>query len=512
MSFGNNMMTGLKGRHLSLAGGRTLSPRRVMKLTLAALIVVAAASVFGLVQNLRRHGWNEQMLLWFCCGCLVSLTIVMIYMGKYMLRRSLASMETALREHLRSERGAFNIESLPEEWRPMMIVLNDYAQGVRDRFDHLRIECQELKLQSGFAESEHRHVTAVMDSIHDAVLVVDAYGDLLMANRAAEKMFGFSANLCRRGPVERALEDPWLVGRIKDARHPMSGDEARSFEYENESGGTLRIFTVTLSRVTDSSGRLNGVAAVFHDMTRERELARMKADFVSAVSHELRTPLCSIRAYIEMLIEGEAPDAETEQSFMRIIDGEAGRLQRLIENILNISRIESGVMQVELQPTDPDATIRRALEVITPQAGDKDILLNYMPAGPAASLPADSDMFYQAVLNLIGNAVKYTPRGGCVRITADTDERTGQYVISVADSGIGIAEEELDRVFDKFYRSRQASHAARGTGLGLNLVKQIVETVHNGQIAVASEPGRGATFTIRLPLLPQEAGECQHAA
>jgi two-component system phosphate regulon sensor histidine kinase PhoR len=253
--------------------------------------------------------------------------------------------------------------------------------------------------------------------------------------------------------------------------------------------------------VLRSEGEVSGVVAVLHDVTREKEIAQMKTDFVSNVSHELRTPLSSIKAYVEMLIDGEASDDKTRREFYDIIAGESDRLSRLIDNILNISRIESGVVRVVREPISLTEVAKQVLDVLLPQARLKDIKLVDRLAPVYHQVEADKDMIYQAVLNLGGNALKYTPQGGTVTLSASVDERRGVALVEVSDTGVGISPEDLPHIFDKFYRVQSHTKMAKGTGLGLTLVKHIVETVHDGKLSVTSETGKGSTFSFELPIL-----------
>jgi two-component system phosphate regulon sensor histidine kinase PhoR len=243
------------------------------------------------------------------------------------------------------------------------------------------------------------------------------------------------------------------------------------------------------------------VVAVLHDVTREKEVAQMKNDFVSNVSHELRTPLASIRAYVEMLIDGEAEDERTKREFYEVIQNEANRLGRLIDDILNISRIESGLVKVNKQPQSLGVIIKEAVEVIAPQARHKNIAIAEGLTPIFYRTLADRDMLYQAILNLLSNAVKYTPDGGRIDVQTTVDETKRRVVTRIIDTGVGIPAKDLPYVFDKFYRAEANNRMAKGTGLGLSLVKQIVETVHGGTVFVESQVGRGSCFGFELKLV-----------
>ncbi|MDO8302616.1 MAG: ATP-binding protein, partial [Sedimentisphaerales bacterium] len=252
--------------------------------------------------------------------------------------------------------------------------------------------------------------------------------------------------------------------------------------------------------IHDDRDQVAGVVAVLHDITREKEISQMKNDFVSHVSHELRTPLASITAYAEMLVDGEAQDDATRSEFHSIIQSQAQRLNRLIDDILNISRIESGLVKVNKEPVSMTMLIRDAVQMIKSYAAEKNITINEQTPIIFDQAMADKDMISQVIINLLSNAVKYTPAGGEVHIGTEVDEADGIVRITVTDNGVGIPVADLPHVFDKFYRVAANNKCAKGTGLGLNLVKQIVEKVHDGRVFVTSERGKGSTFGFDLPL------------
>ena len=211
--------------------------------------------------------------------------------------------------------------------------------------------------------------------------------------------------------------------------------------------------------------------------------------------------MSSIKAYVEMLVDGEDHDDGTRQHFYQIIESETNRLQRLISNILNISRIEAGVVEIDCISLCPTQLIDEVIQVMMPHAHDKNITLRACVNEPLSCIWGDHDLIYQAVLNVVSNAIKYTPREGQVTIEVGSDTQLKHVAITIRDNGMGIHTRDLPRIFDKFYRASHSSAVAKGTGLGLNLVKHIVETVHDGDISVTSELGAGTTVTLRLPLL-----------
>ena len=359
---------------------------------------------------------------------------------------------------------------------------------------------RELEIQLKVVQLEREHAESIIQSISDAVLVTDPWDELVLANESAARALGFKLSPEGRVPLEGLLHDQKLVSLIREMRASRSQGGRRIVEHRTRSGGEDRTFKVTLSCLAGDRKEGGGVVAVLHDMTREAEVAQMKNDFVSHVSHELRTPLASIKAYVEMLIDGEAGDEKQKGEFYDVIQNEANRLGRLIDNILDISRIESGVVKINKQPLSVTVVVKESLEIITPQANGKRISVKDQIAPAIYQTMADKDMVHRAVLNLLSNAVKYTPEGGTISVSTHVDETAKLITIRIADTGVGIPPKDLPYVFDKFYRVEANNRMAKGTGLGLSLVKHIVETVHHGRVFVDSTVGQGSTFGIELSL------------
>jgi two-component system phosphate regulon sensor histidine kinase PhoR len=371
----------------------------------------------------------------------------------------------------------------------------------------LEEQVQDLQIQIQLSQRQKRNIEAIIYSIRDAVVVVDEFDKLLMANEAAGELFSFDFRRSQHrpigeliGPAEGELVDFLRQSRQGKVRHTRH-------EIDLSKDGELKTFDCIVSCVRDEKDEVCGVVAVLHDITREKEISQMKNDFVSHVSHELKTPLASITAYSEMLSDGEAEDEETRKEFYSVIQGQAQRLNRLIEDILNVSRIESGLVKVDKNPVSLTMLIEEQLPMIKGYAEEKGVEIISQKPIVFDQVYADKDMLSQVIVNLLSNAVKYTPAGGSVRIETEVDETAGIARVSVNDTGVGIPEDEVKHVFDKFYRVGANKNQAKGTGLGLNLVKQIVEKVHSGRVFVTSKPGEGSKFGFELPLGKQEAVE-----
>lgn len=462
----------------------------------AASLMLAPATPIPRLGNLRL---NQILPLG-----MIGLSAILAITGMLNLRGASKRLVRQVRELSVSSRSSL-LEAPHADLSGLCFAINDLTEQARQVVERARLQVKELEIQLKVATAERQHAEAIIYSISDAVLVTDPFDDLVLANESAARTFDFDIAKASRTPVAQVLRDPKMIEMIQEMRQSNSRSGRRIVEHQVRTPLGGRTFKVTLSCVADQNGAAAentaaGVVAVLHDMTKEKEVAEMKNDFVSSVSHELRTPLASIKAYIEMLIDGEAEDEKTTTEFYEVIQNEANRLSRLIDNILNISRIESGLVKINKQPLSLTVIMKEALEVINPQAGQKNITLKEQLTPVFYQTLADKDMLYQAVLNLLSNAVKYTPEGGTITVETVVDESKKIVITRISDTGVGIPPKDLPFVFDKFYRAEANNRMAKGTGLGLSLVKQIIEVVHRGRIFVESHVGKGSCFGFELKL------------
>jgi len=395
--------------------------------------------------------------------------------------------------------------ALPPDLAEIWKGVESHAASAEARVAELVEEQKRLSLELSLAATQRRQSAAILDSIADPVLVTDAFDQLVLANPAAGELFQFDRQAAHRRPISDVIADEKLLRTIRQVREADNRAAKRRIEQEIDG----RVFAITLSPISPGeagggpAGGHHGVVVVLRDVTRDRAAAKMKSEFVAQVAHELRTPLSSIRAYVEMLVDGEAADEKTRREYYDIIQTSANRLGRLIDNILNISRIEAGTVRINKEPVAISLIVKEVVDSMRPQAEAKKITLTQELAPVVDRIQADRDLIYQAVLNLVSNAVKYTPAGGNVLVRMAGLPERGAMRIEVSDTGVGIPKEDLPRMFEKFFRVEANKAVAGGTGLGLNLVKQIVETVHGGEMSLVSEPGKGSTFAMTLPLVPQ---------
>jgi two-component system phosphate regulon sensor histidine kinase PhoR len=442
---------------------------------------------------------RAKAILFWILSIFFLLSAISGLMTTFSLRRDVSRMTQELDEM--SQQGKFApLRAGTREFSRLCGALNGVIEAADARVQDAALKCKSLEIELKVATAERQHAEAIIYSISDAVVVTDPFDDVILANESAARTFAFDLTKASRSPLQQVIGDAKMVDLIREMRqaNPKSGRRIVEHVVKGQQGE--KTFKVTMSNVADQGDNAAGVVTVLHDMTREKEVAEMKNDFVSSVSHELRTPLASIKAYVEMLIDGEAEDDKTKGEFYEIIQGEANRLGRLIDNILNISRIESGLVKVNKQPQSLVMIVKEAIDVINPQARLKQINVTEQLMPAIYQTQADKDMLYQAVLNLLSNAVKYTPEGGTISVSTLLDEARKTIVVKISDTGVGIPPKDLPFVFDKFYRVEANNRMAKGTGLGLSLVKHIVETVHRGRIFVESSVGKGTTFGFELDL------------
>ena len=334
---------------------------------------------------------------------------------------------------------------------------------------------------------------ALFNSMVEGVLFVDRDGRIQSANSSLEKLFNFAADIRGQTILEalRTHELAELAARL--LKEPV----VSCFEV-NLPGLASRCLEVNAATVLNQAGERQGAIFVFHDLTRIKQLENTRQEFVANVSHELRTPLSLIKGFVETLLDGAKNDPEVATRFLQTIEKHADRLTFLIEDLLTISRLESGQVVMNIQTVDLRSAAEMVLDDLRSRSKAKKITLhNEVPSNLTAR--ADSDRLQQVFFNLIDNAIKYGRDEGRVSVSGNALD-DDQVELRVTDDGPGIPPEARERVFERFYRVDCArSRETGGTGLGLAIVKHIVQS-HGGEVGVTSAPGAGTTFHFRLPL------------
>ncbi|HYA27731.1 MAG TPA: ATP-binding protein, partial [Acidobacteriota bacterium] len=386
--------------------------------------------------------------------------------------------------------------SFPQEFFPAR---NHDEIAVLER--HLNEMSAKLRADIQQIVGEKEKTDSILRCMVEGVLVLDPKGQVMVINDQARTMFNTPEGRDLHGlSVLELTRHPEIHDILQEVLKLNFASESFSKEVELENARWFRINAVPLRTTI---GMSLGSILVFHDITDIKRLETVRADFVANVSHELRTPLTAIRGYVETLLHAAPDDAGDRQQFLQIIERNTERLSRLTEDLLALSDLESGKIHLSLQALDVRQLLQRVMEVFWDQAAKKRLKLIQTVADGVPAIQGDTDRLQQLLINLVDNAIKYTPAGGTVSLTAarvgNLHDAPAQVEIAVADTGAGIPEKDLPRLTERFYRVDKArSRDLGGTGLGLAIVKHIVQA-HRGELKIESVLNRGTTVRVRLP-------------
>jgi signal transduction histidine kinase len=382
-------------------------------------------------------------------------------------------------------------------------------RGLSESFAYFAATAVENARLYSDSTDKRRELEAVLAGIGDGVLVADSQGRLLLLNPVAARILALEtppAGAPIRGLVPAdelvdLLEETAVVGRVVIRELAIAAAGSAS----DGQPRTFQALAAPLYRATETGEQVGGVVVVLRDITAQKELERMKSNFLSVVSHELKTPLHSIKGFVDIILMGKTgPVTDLQRDFLGTVQEQTGHLQRLIEDLLEFSRLESG--QVRLRPVlmQPAELVMTVVEKLEPLAHKKGLFVTCQLPEGLAEIEADVVRLEQVLTNLVENAIKFTPDGGRVQVRGW--DRGATVEIAVIDSGIGVPAEERERVFERFYQvDSSARRRYKGTGLGLTICKHIVSQ-HGGQIWVQDAEGGGSQFHVVIPrVFPQEA-------
>lgn len=352
-------------------------------------------------------------------------------------------------------------------------------------------------------DTEKELLSVTFASMGEGVVVVDPDKRIMLFNTVAEIMAGWEFE-----PVQdRCIDELFhivdertgqpLESPIDKVLRSGKTEAGAGFEVLLGIDGSEHPIWMVAAPINGNDGGIAGIVLLFRDVAREREIERMKQDFLASVSHELRTPLTSIKAYTETILHDLNMADQTRLQFLNIIDEESDRLAELIEELLEMSRLESGVGGMAFEPLRIPALVEQVITALKATARSKSVELYSEIEPDLPVLQADAGKIESVVRNLVNNAIKFTPEEGSVHVIAR--EQADHVVISVVDTGLGIPKAALARIFDRFYRAEHPGRHIKGTGLGLAIVKKIVD-MHGGTVEVMSTVAQGSTFTVHLPL------------
>ena len=360
-----------------------------------------------------------------------------------------------------------------------------------------RVKARTLELEDVIRQvnNEKRKTDRIIDEITDGVIVTDVTGKILLINPAAQMLLG---NMRQAIPTD--LSEVAHIPHLQEIFQNPAEAATKEVKVDDPAHRSPRALKATAVPLKDERGDLLGKVAVLHDITRFKEVDRLKSEFISQVSHELRTPLTSIKGYIDNLRDGIAGALKEKQvNYLDRMSQNADHLVCLINDLLDVSRIESGKMALNLTTLSLRDLVAEVINDLRPIAAEKQLEVIVKMFEVDSRIRGDHAKLEQVITNLLDNAIKYTPPGGRITITIQQDEQFLK--TSVKDTGIGIPSEKQSRIFERFYRIEQASSSnGKGTGLGLYIAKNLLE-MHGAQIWVTSEVGKGSEFSFILPAL-----------
>jgi len=366
------------------------------------------------------------------------------------------------------------------------------------------VETRTSGLNAALKDTEHARdrIDGILKSVADGLIVTDVYNRIILMNRAAEDLLGVHFSEVFDRPIDIAIKEKTLRDKVKETLEKKTTGNQFDFEQPGDDPEHPRIMRARTSVVHDREEKETGIVTIIHDVTYEREVDRMKTDFLSIAAHELRTPMTSVLGYSELLLIKDNLSSEDKNEFIKYIHEDSVAVTKLINDLLDISRIESGTEPPlnkewcivgdairQIAPYFIESSPKHRFEIILPKEQHK--------------LFVDKDKMAQVIKNIIDNAVKYSPDGGVIRITGKLIG--DNYRVSIQDQGIGMTSEETEKIFDRFFRTATSlTSGIRGLGLGMSITKHIVE-LHKGMISVESEPGKGTTVSFTIPVSSDEA-------
>jgi two-component system phosphate regulon sensor histidine kinase PhoR len=436
-----------------------------------ALPLAAVTDSYATLQRVMIAGGALALLVAFGIGLFVSGRVTRPVVEMQSIARQMSQGNFSVRAPARS----------PDEIGALGRSLNVMAARLREKIDDLA--------------QERAQATAILDGMVEGVIAVDAHEQILLLNERARVMFGLSPARLEGKPLLEAVRNADLHEVLAEGRRAAAGTVVgRELRLSSPVERVLQAHAVGLSHGADEAGAV----VVLHDVTALRHLERVRTEFVANVSHELRTPLTAIHGYLETLLSGALEEPEHARKFLGIVFRHTERLGRLLDDLTDLSNVELGRVSLHVAPLPLGEVVESVLAIIRPKATAGHVALEMRLAPGLPAVVADRDRLAQILINVVDNAVKYTPPGGRVVVTAEP-AHDGLIEVAVTDTGVGIPAADLPRITERFYRVDKArSRELGGTGLGLAIVKHLV-IAHGGELRIDSPPTGGTTVAFTLP-------------
>ena len=381
------------------------------------------------------------------------------------------------------------------------IASGEYGQkislGTKDESGQLAHAFNEmsLKLKEMLATiSEDRaRLTSILDNMADGVILTDAEGNVILTNSTAQRLLGIRDENAKGRPLIEVVREHELSDLLTSCLE-TGQEQIAQFEL-----ATLHRFLQAFA-IPIGDDRPDGVLLLVQDLTELRGLHTMRREMVGNISHEFRTPLAGIKAMVETLQDGAVDDREAAKDFLSRIEAEVDRMTQLVAELTELSRIETGKVELKLEPVNLNALVVEVIAQLKPQSERQRLTLETALADDLPATPADKERIRQVIVNLLHNAIKFNRPGGSIRTS--TKQSEDSVFVEVSDTGAGIAEDDLPHIFERFYKADK-SRAGQGSGMGLAIAKHVVEA-HGGSIWVQSEEGKGSTFSFSIPFTPNQ--------
>ncbi|HRS22327.1 MAG TPA: ATP-binding protein, partial [Clostridia bacterium] len=363
----------------------------------------------------------------------------------------------------------------------------DEVGQLTEMFNYLTVR---LKSTLDEMSREKNKVEAILTNMTDGIIAVNAEGVVIHANPAAYKIF----NIREEDLYNRNFDDAAQKLDLGITFNDILNDSDNNYNILSINNLIIKISVV---QIINEQNKAEGAMLVLQDVTEQEKLDKMRKEFVANVSHELRTPLTTIRSYTETLLDGALDNKEYTLNFLKVINSESERMTRLVKDLLQLSKLDYDKMEWNMKSLSILNILRDCVVKMEMAAKQKNQSLSFEAIGELCEINGDKDRIEQVIINIISNAIKYTPENGSIKVTAKRLKDSVE--IRIADSGIGIPKDDLPRLFERFYRVDKArSRSMGGTGLGLSIAKNIVEA-HKGSIRIESEYGKGSEVIINFP-------------
>ncbi|WP_026693684.1 two-component system histidine kinase PnpS [Peribacillus kribbensis] len=424
---------------------------------------------------------NQKMWLILAFSLGTALIVILLLASRITVRYT-KPIESATRAAIELAKGNYKVRTYEED--------SDETGMLSSSINILARNLQEMEQ---LREMQQDRLGTLVENMGSGVLLIDSRGYITLINKTYRDLFGVDPSYFLYRLYYEVIQHKDVIGMIENifmTEHSIKKQLVLPLKLER------KYFEVFGAPIIGNQDEWKGILLVFHDITELKKLEQMRKDFVANVSHELKTPITSIKGFTETILDGAINDEKSLSHFLSIIQKESDRMEHLIQELLELSKIEQQGFSMSIQKIDLAKLSLETLPIFEQRAQEKRIQLSSKVPDAPVYIEGDTYRIKQVLINLISNAIAYTPAGGAVYVEIMDSGETAQ--LKVGDTGIGIAKEELPRIFERFYRvDRARSRNSGGTGLGLAIVKHLVEA-HKGHLHVESEPGKGTVFFVEF--------------